>query len=215
MGPRKSDAAPSIPYDVEITPVRMTSPAFNRRRSNNAITIEELSDDENAYDGDIEVVRPDQYEDVESDTEGFNSPPILDHDQSYWQNRLAEKMTGLTCNSDTNESQDNTDRLPSRKRRSREQPTAAGAGKAATDMSASLEIIELVDDSVAGPPAKRRRRKSRRSRTSEKIIHKIPSIKLEPRDLGRSPANATATSESSTTSPSSLQTPVEDAMDVD
>ena len=214
MGPRKSDAASSTPYDVEIAPVRTRSSAFNRRRSNNTIIIEELSDDENAYDGDIEVVRPDQYEDVDSDTEGFNSPPILDHDQSYWQNRLAEKMTGLTCNPDTNESQDNTNRPPSRKRRSREHPTAAGAGKKTTDMSASLEIVELVDDSAAGPPAKKRRRKSRRSRTSEKIIHKLPSIKLEARDMGQSPVSATASTGSSTTSPSSLQTPVEDAMDV-
>src|SRR2546423_8629550 len=167
MGPRKNDEAESLHYDGGDKSVRDGSPAFPRRRSSNNITIEELSDDEYAYDGDIEVVRPDQYEDVDSETEGINSPPILCQDPSYWQNRLAEKLTALSCNSDTNESQENTDRAAGRKRRSREQAPESGAVKGARDVSTNLEIVELVDNFGAAPPAKRRRRKSRRSKTSE------------------------------------------------
>jgi hypothetical protein len=211
MGPHKS---PSLQYNTGSSSPNEGYSAFNRRRSDN-ITIEELSDEDYAYDGDIEVIRPDQYEEADSDTGGVDSPPILHQDSTYWQARLAEKLTALNCGSDTNESQDNTDRPPSRKRRSREPVTEPGLDKAARSMSADLEVVEVKDGSDAAPRVKRPRRKSRRSRTSERIIHKLPSVKAELRDMDRSSTAAMATSSSSGTSPSSLHTPIEDAMDVD
>jgi hypothetical protein len=215
MGSRKINEAPSLDYNTRSSNcVRESSPSVHRRRSNQNITIEELSDDEYAYDGDIEVVRPDEYEDVDSDTEGFYSPPIL-HDLSYWQNKLAEKLTTLNCNSDTNESQENIDMPRNRKRRPRDHPPRAEVGEVADEMSASLEVVELVDGSANAPPAKRRRRKSQRSRTSEKIIHNLTNIKADPRDTGKSSVTATTTSASSSASPAPIQTPIEDLMEVD
>jgi hypothetical protein len=215
MGPRKTDDAPSVPHESRSYCVKDGSPAFHRRRSNNNISIEELSDDEYAYDGDIEVVRPDQFEEADSDTGGLDSPPILHQDSTYWQTRLVEKLTALNCNSDTNESQDSTDRPPSRKRRSREQVTDPGPDQRAPNFSAELEVVELRDGSDAAPRAKRPRRKSRRSRTSDRIVDKLPSFKADLRDMSKGPMAAMARSESSTTSPSSVDTPAEDAMDVD
>lgn len=211
MGPCESDEASPVQYDT----FRNVEPAFSRRRSSNSITVEELSEDDYAYDGDIEIVRPDQYEEVDSDTGALDSPPVLQQDSTYWQSRLAEKLTGLNCNSDTNESQDNIDRPPSRKRRSRGQATDAGAGKAARRISTSLEVVELADASGAAPPTKRRRRKSRRSRTSERIVHLLPRVQAEEADVGKSAVTSMTASGSSTTSPSSPQTPAEDMMEVD
>jgi hypothetical protein len=195
--------------------VKESSPRFHRGSSSDNIIVEELSDDEYGYDGDIEVFRPDEYEEADSDTGNVDSPPILQQDYSYWQTKLSEKLTALNCNSDTNESQHNMDRPPSRKRRSRELAKDAGHGRAARDMSASFEVVELVDGSGVGPPAKRRRRKSRRSRTSEQIIHKLPIAQADPRDMDISAVTAMVTSGSSTTSPSSLETPAEDVMEID
>lgn len=215
MGPRKCDNETSLRQNARPDSVKDGCPTFHRRRSGNNITIEEISDDEYAYDGDIEVVKPDQYEEADSDTGGLDSPPMLHHDSFYWQARLAEKLTALNCNSDTNESQDSTDRPPSRKRRSREQVTDPGSEKGSRSLSANLEVVELKDGSDTAPRAKRPRRKSRRSRTSERIIHRLPSVKADLRDVSKSSTAAMATSQSSTTSPSSLLTPTEDAMDVD
>ena len=215
MGPRQSDGAPSLRRGGGQDSVKDSSPRFHRRSSSDNITVEELSDDEYGYDGDIEVFRPDEYEEADSDTGNVDSPPILQQDYSYWQTKLSEKLTALNCNSDTNESQGNMDRPPSRKRRSRESAKDAGHGRAARDMSASFEVVELVDGSGVGPPAKRRRRKSRRSRTSEQIIHKLPSVQADPRDMDKSAVTAMATSGSSTTSPSSPETPAEDVMEID
>jgi len=215
MGPRQSDGAPSLRPGGGQDSVKESSPTFHRRSSSDNIIVEELSDDEYGYDGDIEVFRPDEYEEADSDTGNVDSPPILQQDYSYWQTKLSEKLTALNCNSDTNESQHNMDRPPSRKRRSRELAKDAGHGRAARDMSASFEVVELVDGSGVGPPAKRRRRKSRRSRTSEQIIHKLPSVQADPRDMDKSVVTAMATSGSSTTSPSSPETPAEDMMEID
>jgi hypothetical protein len=212
MGPHRSA---SLQHETRSGPVNDGSPAFHSRRSNNNITIEELSDDDYAYDGDIEVVRPDQYEEADSDTGGVDSSPILHQDSTFWQTRLAEKLTALNCNSDTNESHDNTDRPPSRKRRSREPVTDPGPDKATQSLSADLEVVEVKDGSDAAPQVKRPRWKSRRSRTSERIIHRLPSAKAELRDMGKGSRAAMTTSESSATSSSSLHTHTEDAMDVD
>jgi hypothetical protein len=215
MGPRQSDGAPSLRRGGGQDSVEDSSPRFHQRSNSDNITVEELSDDEYGYDGDIEVFRPDECEEVDSDAGNIDSPPILQQDYSYWQTKLSEKLTALNCNSDTNESQENMDRPPSRKRRSRESAKDAGHGKAARDMFASLEVVELVDGSGVGPPAKRRRRKSRRSRTSEQIIHKLPIAQADPRDMDKSAVTAMVTSGSSTTSPSSLETPAEDVMEID
>jgi len=216
MGPHQSDGAPSLRRDGGQASVKDGSPRFHRRSSSsNDITVEELSDDEYGYDGDVEVFRPDEYEEADSDTGNVASPPVLQQDYSYWQTKLSEKLIALNCNSDTNESQENMDRPPSRKRRSRESAKDAEHGRAAHDVSTSFEVVELVDGSGLGPPAKRRRRKSRRSRTSERIIHKLHGTQADPRDVDKSAVTAMATSGSTTTSSSSLETPVEDMMEID
>jgi hypothetical protein len=211
MGPYESDESSPLYYDT----VQSVESASRRRRSSNSFTVEELSEEDYAYDGDIEIVRPDQYEEADSDTGGLDSPPTLQQESTYWQSRLAEKLTALNCNSDTNESQENTDRPPSRKRRSRGQTTDNGAGKVGRRTSASLEVVELADGSGAAPPAKRRRRKSRRSRTSEQSVHLLPSAKAEQADIGKNAVTSMTASGSSTTSLSSPQTPTEDMMEID
>lgn len=211
MGSHKSP----LPHDTGSDPPTDRSPSFPRRRSNNGITIEEISDDDFAYDGDIEIVRPDQYEEVDSNTGGVDSPLTFYQDATYWQIRLAEKLTALNCNSDTNESHDNTDRPPSRKRRSREPANDAGADETCRRLSAGVEVVEVKDGSDVAPRVKRRRRKSRRSKTSERIIHRLPVVTAKVRDKGKSSQAALTTSESSDGTPSSPHTPIKDAMDID
>src|SRR3954451_21850857 len=133
MGRRQSDGAPSSRRRGDQDLVKDSSPRYHRRSSSDNITVEEFSDDDYGYDGDIEVFRPDEYEEADSDTGNVDSPPILQQDYSYWQTKLSERLTALNCNSDTNESQHNIDRPPSRKRRSRETAKEVGHGRAARE----------------------------------------------------------------------------------
>lgn len=186
----------------------------SRRNSHSGITVEEISDGEFAYDGDIEVVRPDQYEEPESDPGELEPLNIPHHDYELWQNRLAEKLTALDCNSDT-ESADAEKRPPSRKRTSRDRVEITFADSSFPNSSAGLEITELQDEPDAGPHAKRPRRKVRRTKTGERIIHVLPNIQPNAGSIRQSTSAEIASSASSANTASSLQTPAEDAMEVD
>ncbi len=189
-------------------------PAQHRRASHDSITVEELSDGETAYDGDIETVRPDEIEEPESDAE-VESPDIPRYDYETWQSRLAEKLKALDCNSDANDSQDTQSRPPSRKRRPQDRVETGWADSSFPNSSGGPEVTEILDEPDDGPDAKRLRRKMRRTRTAERIIHKFPSIQTNTGEVRESTGAHLGSSESSGNTPSSLPTPTDDAMDVD
>lgn len=182
--------------------------------SNQSFSIEELSGDEIGYDGDIEIVQPDQYEEPESDQEGFAPAMVASHEYTYWQCKLAEKMKALDCNSDTNDSQDFLDRPPSRKRRSREAAHNFKADNGGLDSPEGLEIIELVNSRETAPHPKRLRRKSHRARPAEKAVPRFANVRDEAFQTPDSASAAMASAEESMNSPLE-HTPTDDAMDVD
>lgn len=198
------------------SPVQDQPMAHHTRSRHDSITIEELSDGDFGYDADIEILRPDESEEPDSDT-GEPKSSIIErqHDYDIWQSRLAEKMTALDCNSDTNGSQGPEDRPPSRKRRSRDHADAIWVDSSVPNSSAGLEVIEIMEDSDPGHHAKRPRRKARRTKTSERIIHTLPTIGIGARDVHGNMSGPTASSQSSMNTPSPVQTAAEDAMEVD
>ena len=187
----------------------------HRRSSHDSITVEELSDGEMAYDGDIETVRPDEIEEPESDPGEDRSPDIPHYDYETWQNRLAEKMKALDCNSDTNDSQDVLSRPPSRKRRPQDRIEIDWADSSFPNSSGGPEVTEILDDPDNGPDAKRLRRKVRRTRTAERIIHRLPNTQIDMGDAREGIGAQIGSSESSVNTPSSIADPAGDAMDVD
>ena len=194
---------------TELHPQEQKSAQY-RRASHDSITVEELPDGEMAYDGDTETVRPDEIEEPQSDPEEVKSPDEPRYDYETWQNRLAEKLKELDCNSD-----DALSRPPSRKRRPQDQVESDWADGSLANSSGGPEITEVLDESGDGPDAKRLRRKVRRTRTAEKIVHKLPMIQTDLGEVRESTGAQIGSSDSSVNTPSSLPTPADDAMDVD
>src|SRR5277367_4214391 len=139
--------------------------------SSGSLSIEELSEDEVGYDGDIEVIRPDQYEEPESEAGESETEPIVYHAYNNWQNKLSERMRALECNSDTNDSQDQLDRPPSRKRSSHQLGLDTNPERPVTSSPAGVEIIELENEANTSPLRKRIKRRTRRTKTDEKSVN--------------------------------------------
>jgi len=194
------------------------TPHRHRSSTNDTITmrIQEISEDEIGYEGDIEVVRPDQYEEPDSDAGELHDTAIsAGHDYSFWQAKLAEKLRNLDCNSDTNDSQDCLDGPSTRKRRSREPTDPLLGQRIPAPRSATLEVTEVHDGKEEAHRPKRARRKSRRIKSADMFVKRLQSIKTDVKEQPDSTSAAMASSEGSLTTPESAHTAGEDAMEVD
>ena len=179
------------------------------------LSIEELSEDEIGYDADIEVLRPDQCEEPDSDHCENKRATIEYRDYECWQNKLVEGMMSLDCNSTTYDSQELPETPPGRKRTSVE---ITGSNKeigSSAVVDTTIGVMEVADDLDATPNPKRMRRKSRRTRTSERIVHRLPRVWTDVRDLAESTSAAMASSESSAKSKSSFDRIETEFMDID
>ena len=177
--------------------------------------IEELPNDDFGYDGDVEIVKPDQLEEPESDLDrGPESEAAQELDYNIWQAKLAEKLKSLNCHSDSNDSRDDLKRPLSRKRRSRDPSQVFQQKPTKSRTTADVEVTELKEASDAPPRAKRRKWKRQRSKTADRVIERLPNILSGPNSVGNSSA-ALASSEDSPTTSSSLPTAAEDAMELD
>jgi len=133
------------------------------------VEIEELSEDDMGYDGDIEIVRPDGYEDAESETDVEREPT---HQNSVSpEDQLALKLRKLHCDMDQKENDSPSGRERSKKRRSKEMQGETLMRSPRLDQS-DIEITELVNDLEEGPPPKRRRaRHLRQNATNRGFAH--------------------------------------------
>jgi hypothetical protein len=120
-----------------------------RRESSDGISIEEISPDDMGYDGDVEVLRPDQYEEPDSDLEDDHALRRLWPDTD---DELASRLRRLSCE---RESGGNLGR--GRKRVSAEMDDEEDN---LSPRHTEIEVSEIVEDQPAGPPSKRRRKKT-------------------------------------------------------
>jgi hypothetical protein len=139
----------------------------SRQSSREKVTLGELSLDDIGYDGDVEVVRPDEVEEPESETEdevglrGLLRWPDTDHDEE-----LARKMKRLGWKSrDSDQRSTKSLERPGEKRLSHEvDPSNLNQHGKRTE----FEVSELVDGGRQQPHAKRR--KGSRSNMAKRII---------------------------------------------
>jgi len=142
----------------------------SRRESDRSLRVEEISPDDMGYDGDIEVVRPDQYEEAESDFED-------EHGKNQWlwpdtDDELAGRLRRLSCDPHV------AAVSPSSSRPSREDESGSrGVKRQSKDTDelhpdvespeswprhVEIEVSELVDDQggAGQPPTKKRKKKA-------------------------------------------------------
>lgn len=140
-----------------------------RRDSIDQLSIEELSPDDMGYDGDVEILHPDQYEEPESDFEDGNKAvwkvwPDLDDE-------LAGRLRRLSYDPQIPEpqtpSRDGSDR--GRKRRSREME---GGCQSPLDRHTVIEVSEMVDAKTGQPSLKRRKKKPSKHSIAHRLMKK-------------------------------------------
>lgn len=134
-----------------------------RRESSGDLQVEELSPDDMGYDGDVEILRPDHYEEVESD---FEDEAGQIQKQVEWPDadeELARKLRRLRCDPPPSSSpkMDNGERGLKRQSVAMDEE-----GSRAQFPTSELEVSELVEGQTQHPPPSKRRKK----RSSQQIM---------------------------------------------
>ncbi|KAF7512721.1 hypothetical protein GJ744_000288 [Endocarpon pusillum] len=184
-------------------------------QTSSELHIYEILDDEIGYDADVETVRPDAYE--EPDSEKGEGAISSSENEERWQDELVKQMKTLDCNSNATTVSNEDGSSCGRKRRSKD-AFGSSAAQVSTGLSESrleiTEIAEIADDQEARPRLKRMRRRSRRSKTIHGIISKSLGSQSEPGEHERCRTGSRALTEDSVATESSPQDPLDDAMEL-
>lgn len=124
-----------------------------RRESSDELYVEELSPDDIGYDADAEVLRPDQYEEIDSD---FEDDKTLPNRWPSTDEELARKLGLLACDPEPTESSHPDENEAGRKRRSKEMENETPPTREA---HADFEVTEMVDGQAEQRPTKKRRKR--------------------------------------------------------
>ncbi|KAK6379036.1 hypothetical protein LTS17_006739 [Exophiala oligosperma] len=140
-----------------------------RRRQesfDHGLQIEELSPDDMAYDGDTEVVQPDQYEDIDSDFEDDRALRKLWPDTD---DELAGRLRRLSCDARNHTLKGHGDETRGQKRQSREMdPENESSARKRTE----IEVLEVVDGQPEQRPIKRRRKRVVKPNMAHRVLKK-------------------------------------------
>lgn len=126
-----------------------------RRESSDELYIEELSPDDIGYDGDAEVLRPDEYEEIESDFEDEKEA------QNAWpstEEELARQLGLLACGPEISGSSRPDEGDLNKKRRSKEMDNESPSAHSG---HADFEVSEMVDGQAEQGPIKKRRKRAK------------------------------------------------------
>lgn len=186
--------------------------AANDGQTSSELHIYEIPDDEIGYDADVETVKPDAYE--EPDSEKSEDTTSSSENEEGWRNELVKQMKSLNCNSNARTISHEDDSRRGHKRRSKDAfgPSAVQASTGASGIQ--LEITEIEDDREARPRPKRVRRRSRRSKTVHGILCKSLGSQSEAGEHERCQIGSRAVTEDSVAAESSPQDPLDDAMEL-
>ncbi|OAP58570.1 hypothetical protein AYL99_07660 [Fonsecaea erecta] len=141
-----------------------------RRESSDGYSVEEISADDMGYDGDIEVLLPDQYEEPDSD---FEDDHVLRRLWPDTDDELASKLRRLSC--DPQRRRGGGER--GRKRMSREMEGDGDGDEDEEDADIPLkhteiEVSELVDGHIEQPPPKRRKNRASKPPLGQRIARR-------------------------------------------
>ncbi|OCT47781.1 hypothetical protein CLCR_03701 [Cladophialophora carrionii] len=136
-----------------------------RRESSDGFSVEEISPDDMGYDGDIEVLHPDQYEEPESE---FEDEAL----KKLWpdtDDELASRLRRLSCERQP-KSAHRGDYADDRGRKRLSTEMDDDEDESAALDATEIEISELVDGQAAQPPMKRRRKRSERTPLGQRVV---------------------------------------------
>lgn len=142
-----------------------------RRESTNELLVEEVTSDDMGYDGDVEVLRPDNCEEVESDFEDAQPQRRLEWPDP--EEELARKLTGLRCDppSPNSSKLDPADRGTKRESVAMDYEDARPRSRPHVTKS-ELEVSELLEGQGEQPPQKRRKKRSSQQIMAHRLIRR-------------------------------------------
>lgn len=177
-----------------ISPKTIRHPKRSRQSSKSELSVEELSQDDLGYEGDVEVVRPDQYEEPESDFEEDKGPTrcitTIDEEitrgmkQLGWRQSQPRIHTGPVVQHLSEFESSPINRYGKR---------------------VEYDVTATVDGSNHAPPAKRRKKRDSRSSISQRSARTRPKQHTDSSD--RTEDKRTPFADSSTGSTAASEAP--------
>lgn len=186
--------------------------ARHRRKSSDFL-IQEVPDDEIGYDADVEVLKPDEYEELESERSDDAANSVESAGRPG--DDLVERMKSLSCNSDTRIPLHDADSSRGRKRRSKDAFGAFAADTSTGHSESQLEVIEVGDDQDSRPRLKRARHRSRRSKLADDLVRKPPDSRSDKKEMEEILGGSRTPLDRSVAAESSPQEYRDEAMDLD
>jgi hypothetical protein len=181
-------------------------------QASSRLVIHEIFDDEVGYDADVETLRPDAYE--EPDSEKSEDEADSTESEEQWRNELVKQMKSLSCDPNARHFSNEDGSSRGRKRRSKDAFGAPAAQISTVSSENQIEITEIADDHETRPRLKRVRRRSRRSRTVDRSIHKLPGSESEGGENEKDKRATGTVQEVANTTEFSSQEHLDDAMDL-
>lgn len=144
------------------TPESSSQPSARKRgkrprKASSDLSIVEIFPDDMGYDADVEVLQPDQYEEVASDDDGVLTP-IRKH--RTVDEELAARMQSL-ANEDRPKQPPQTPSCGRGRKRHTQEANDTNSSRERRRRQSDLEVSEIHDPGARSPPSKRRRKRSR------------------------------------------------------
>ena len=180
-----------------ISPKTIRNPKRSRTSPKDELSVEELNYDDNGYDADVEVLRPDQYEEPESDFEEASSLkgliPDVDDEITRGMKQLGWRQAprrvrpvpshGIEHNSDD-------------------------IGSSPLNLygkRAEIDVAEMGAEHIEAPPAKRRKKKGSRLSIAQRVLKEMSQPQTDSSD--RTEGKHTPFADTSTGSTAASETP--------
>ena len=141
------------------------------------LLIHEILDDETGYDADVEVLRPDSYE--EPDSEKSDDAASSIETEGRWRDDLVKYMKSLACNPEATTVFKEKDSSGGRKRRSKDAFGLPALEFSTPNSEGQKRVTEIADGQDSRPRPKRVRNRKGRSKSANELLHKRPGRQSE------------------------------------
>jgi hypothetical protein len=151
-----------------ISPKTIRHPKRSRQSSKSELSVQELSqDDQDGYDADVEIIRPDQYEEPETESDDDRSTarliPDLDEEITRGMRQLGWRQPSVRLQTSGHSAEHHSEALDS--------SPLNRYGK-----RAEFDVAELVDGQSQVHPAKRRKKRGSRSNIAQRFAKSKPHL---------------------------------------
>lgn len=149
-----------------ISPKTIRHPKRSRQSSKSEVSVQELGQDDQGYDGDVEVIRPDQYEEPETESDEDKPPcrtiPDVDEEITRGMRRLGWQQCAprLHTSGQVQEQRSDVESSPLNRYGKRTE----------------FNVSELADAHDQARPAKRRKHRGSRSSIGQRFMRNKPQL---------------------------------------